>query len=113
MSDKRELKRRHIIYYLRVFDRNSGILIGHVIDITTMGMLVISENPIRVDTEFKFRMDLPTDTGTSFLDFDAVAIWCHQDVNPDFFDTGFRFMNVKVEDVEIIGRLIKLYGFNY
>ncbi len=45
-SNKRQLKRVHLIYYLRIFDNNSGNNIGHLVDITTQGIMMISEKPI-------------------------------------------------------------------
>jgi hypothetical protein len=55
----RSLKRRHLIYYLRVFDRSSGKLVGHLVDVTTQGMMLISEAPLPDEAEFELRMDLP------------------------------------------------------
>jgi len=31
--DKRQVKRVHLIYYLRIFDGNSGVNVGHLVDI--------------------------------------------------------------------------------
>ena len=50
MDDQRKLKRRHLIYYLRVFDAESGDVLGHIIDIHTEGFLLISEHPIPTGT---------------------------------------------------------------
>ena len=53
------MKRRHLIYYLRVFDSKNDSLVGHVIDITTEGIKLFNEKPIEPGKEFKFRMALP------------------------------------------------------
>ena len=111
-SEKRRLKRSHLIYYLRVFSRTSNETLGHLVDITPEGAMLISEKPIPVNTHFEFRMLLPTEIfGRTHLDFDAESLWSKRDVNPDFHDTGFRLLNVSVRDTAIISRLIDDYGF--
>ena len=56
MNEKRKLNRRHLIYYLRVFDRDTSILIGHLVDITAEGIMLISEDPIETDNIFQLKM---------------------------------------------------------
>ena len=61
IEEKRSLKRWHLIFYLRVFDQDTGALVGHVVDINTGGMMLISDNPITTDTDFDFWIDIPLD----------------------------------------------------
>lgn len=37
-EDGRTLKRRHLIFYLEVFNEDNDELLGHVVDITTKGI---------------------------------------------------------------------------
>ncbi len=111
-TEKRRLKRSHLIYYLRVFDRSNNETLGHLVDITPEGAMLISENPIPVNTQYQLRMQLPAEIfGRAYLDFDAESLWSKRDINPDFHDAGFRLMNVSVKDTAIISRLIDDYGF--
>lgn len=111
--EKRKLKRRHLIYYLRVFDQKTGQLLGRLVDITTEGIMLISEKPIEVNRTYKVRMALPTQIlRRSDMVFEAVSVWSKRDVNPDFFATGFRITGVSEEDVAVVERLIHRYGFN-
>jgi hypothetical protein len=112
MFEKRRLKRRHLIYYLRLFDRKTQQIIGHLVDITTDGIMVISENMIHENEIFELNMALPTDVvGKKDLNFMAKSIWCRKDINPDFYNTGFTLIDVKPEDVMIVERLITEFGF--
>jgi len=111
-DDRRKTQRKYLIYYLRVFDQNTGNLVGHIVDISPEGVMLISESPIEVDMVFQFRMDLPTDTGKTHADFSARSIWCQRDANPDFYDTGFHLLEIEEGDVSAIEQLIRLYGFN-
>ena len=113
MENKRKLKRRHLIYYLRVFDQSNGQLIGHLVDITKEGLMLISEQPLITDKEYKFRMVLPTEIlSRAEVNYTATVIWCKKDVNPDFYATGFRLSDISTDDIVIIESLIHRYGFN-
>lgn len=112
-SEKRILKRRHLIYYLRVFDRVTGQLLGHLVDITPEGVMLISEQPLATDATYALKLDLPADTfGKETVEFEARALWSRPDVNPSFHDTGFQMLTVAEADERVIRRLITEYGFH-
>ena len=112
MLERRKLKRRHLIYYLRVFDRNNDRLVGHVVDITGEGAMLISEEPIETDTVFQSRMVLPEGIeGSREIAFDAKSVWCKKDTNPNYYATGFQLLNAAPKDVDTIERLIVDFGF--
>lgn len=113
LEDRRKLKRRHLIYYLRVFERGTGRLLGHLVDISTEGLMLLSEEPIETDQVFYFRMNLPTEIRSSaHVTFNARSIWCKPDNSPDFYATGFNFEEVTTEDIRVIEKLIETYGLN-
>ena len=45
-SDVRAYKRRHLIYYLEVYDDETGDLLGHLVDITLQGLKLTSKKEI-------------------------------------------------------------------
>ncbi len=115
MSDEeRTLRRRHLIFYLEVFDVESGDLVGHVVDITTKGVKLVSREPLETGKDFKLRMALPEGYFTQKeLEFEAKSLWCTNDVNPDFFDTGFEFSDtIDSQAADVILTLIEDLGFN-
>lgn len=112
MAEKRKDKRRNIIYYLRVFDRNTDQLVGQLVDITTSGMKLVSETPIESDAVFQLRMVLPEEIGQKKeIGFDVKSMWCKRDVNPNFFSIGFEFEDISTEDIKIIQNLIYEFSF--
>jgi hypothetical protein len=112
MNEKRELKRRHLIYYLRVFDRNTDQLLGHLVNITSQGIMLISEEPLAVDMIFQLRMKLPSAmVEYESLDFDAKSVWNGKDSNPNFYDTGLQLIDVAADKIAIIEDLIERFGF--
>ena len=112
MENKRNLKRRHLIYYLRVFDQKTKKPIGHLVDVTPEGIMVISEQPIITDIVFQLELILPVAyLGIEKLEFVARSVWCRQDVNPDFYDTGFQLLEVSREHFSVVETLIDEFGF--
>jgi len=105
--ERRKLQRRQLIYYLRVFDRDTGELLGHLVDITTEGVMLISEAPLQTGKVFHLKMRLPEQmSGSKEIAFDAVSKWSKKDINPDFYDTGFQFVDIRAENKEFIEDLI-------
>lgn len=112
MKERRRLKRRHLSYSLRVFDRNTDELFGHLVDITSEGVMFISENPIEEEVTFHLKMTLPPEfSGGNQLEFSARCMWCRKDVNPDFYATGFQLIDVSKDHFAIVERLIEEFGF--
>ena len=112
MLEKRKFKRRHLIYYLRVFDRNTDILIGHMVDITQDGIRLIGEHPVDIGKIFMLKMVLPSEIlGRDRLHFDALCVRCQKDINPDFYDIAFQLLNVSRKHLLVIEQLVDDLGF--
>ncbi len=112
MANKRRLKRRDLIYYLSIFDRNTNQFVGQLVNITTEGIMLIAENPVKPNLCFEFRMVLPEKIdGRDEILFDAKSLWCKKDVNPSFYDVGFQIEKVELKDVERIQSLIHEFSF--
>lgn len=103
MDERRKQKRRNSIFYIKVYDKETGKIVGRLVDITTGGMMLVSEKPIKIGTVSEFRMPLPEkirDIGE--ISFDARAVWSGPDINDDFIDTGFAFVKPSYETVDLI-----------
>ncbi len=109
--EKRKLKRRHLIYYLRVFDGLSSRVVGHVVDISSNGLMLISDEPIAVHEEYRLRMRFPgVISSQEELIFDASCRWCRQDENPAFYVAGFQIRDLLSEEARFIQSLIDEFG---
>jgi len=103
MEERRKHKRRHSIFYIKVYDEETGKMAGRLVDITTGGMMLVSEEPIEVGTISRFKMPLPEkirDIGE--ISFKARSVWNGPDINDDFFDTGFQFIEPSFETIDLI-----------
>lgn len=112
-TDLRKYERRHLVFYLRVFDGMGSKVIGHIVDISAQGLMLISDNPVPVNEDYRLRMRLPAEiVDKDEILIDATSRWCKQDVNPDFYITGFQIHELTPEIEKYILCLIDDFSFN-
>ncbi len=113
MAKSRVLERRHLIYYLEVYDLETARQLGHLVDITTRGIKLVSKEKIPLKQTFILKLMLPTGYFKEReIHFEAQSLWSSNDVNPDFFDTGFEVTSLSTEERKIMRRLVEQIGFN-
>lgn len=113
MKEKRKLKRRHLIFFLRIFETTHDRLIGYLVDVTTQGIKIMSEEPIKVGCLHRFKILIDAwDENNKFLYFDAYSRWSQQNLKTDFYDTGFELMNMSPENLKAIEKIIDELGLN-
>ena len=112
MRDKRKLKRRHLIYYLHVQERASGTIIGYLVDISTEGIMIMSEDPIAVGTVLELKIMLESEmSAKQYLYFDAKALRCEKSINGTSYDIGCQLLHLSPEDFREIEMIIDEIGF--
>jgi hypothetical protein len=112
MPDRRKTKRKYLMFYTRVFDVQTGELLGHLVDLTPQGAMLISEHAVPAGQDFRLKMELsPEVAAQPYVEFDAHSLWCQQDVNPQFYNTGFNFLSIAPESIAIVERIVEAYGF--
>ncbi|RKX24921.1 MAG: hypothetical protein DRP47_10645 [Candidatus Zixiibacteriota bacterium] len=110
--EERTLRRKKLITYPGVFDRNTNQLLGRVLDITTEGVRIINKEPIKADQSFNLRMTLPSSIlGNDEITFDACSVWSDRDINPDYYSTGFNVTEIADRDVRRIESLVREFSF--
>ncbi|MFA6498504.1 MAG: PilZ domain-containing protein [Desulfurivibrionaceae bacterium] len=112
-EETRSLKRRHLVYYLEVYDDDANELLGHLVDLTTTGLKLVSKKRIPTNRNYKLRMMLPEGYfSQKDLYFEAKSMWSSNDINPDFYDTGFAAPKLDPKAQEIILDLVSQISFN-
>lgn len=107
-DEKRKVARRHLVFYLRVFDGMSNRVLGHLADISTRGAMLISDVPITENQEYRLRMRLPREiAGKDEILLQATSRWCKRDTNPDFYVSGFRIKGLDPDHEESIRQLVE------
>lgn len=112
MEERRRFKRRYLAFYSRVFDLDSHELLGHVVDLTPQGLMLLSESSLPTDTAFRLQIELPDAFASKpAVVFGALSKWCQADIDPRFFNTGFQLSDIDPADVAIIENIVQTYGF--
>lgn len=110
-SEQRRLNRIHIVYYLRVFDAD-GRLLGHVGDVSPDGMRVIGEHALDAGRTLDLHMEFPlSGHRREWVALRAECRWSRRDVNPDFYNSGFRLIDPSAAAVARIRELIDEFSF--
>ena len=111
-DERRNSKRRHLIYYLKMYDIDGDSLLGNLLDINDKGLMLVSEIPIETDKEYHLKLVLPKPVlKKDDISFRARSLWCQKDVNPDLFAAGFQFTQITEEDQVVIKSLVRKHGF--
>jgi PilZ domain len=110
--DMRQVGRRYLMFYLRVYDGMSNKILGHLVDISEKGVMLICDEAIPVNAAYRLRMRLPTQMKErSELLFNAVCKWSRVDANPDFCLAGFFIEELEPINRDLITSLIEDFGY--
>ena len=114
MQDQRTVRRRHLIFYMRVFNYQTQQILGYVADISWDGLMLVSEEPIALQQTYQLAMRLPSSLSDTPEDWviEATSKWSRNDVNPMFYDTGFHIAKADKAHIMQVESLIRTYGFN-
>jgi hypothetical protein len=111
-KEKRQVERKYLVFYLRVFDCLSAKVLGHVVNISSKGLMLLSDNAIPVNQEYQLKMQLPSEVSDlGEIIFNAVSCWCKQDRNPDFYVAGFKIHDLNESGKNDVLHLIDDFGF--
>jgi hypothetical protein len=111
VENKRKLKRRALVYNLKIYDAETDSLVGRVIDVSAEGLKITGTAGIVADTRSELVMELPEPiSGKKKIRFSAQAKWCRPDINPRFTATGMEFLTLSPENQQIIISLMARYA---
>jgi len=107
MQNRRQCKRRQLIYHLPVIEVKSGVKLGYLADITAEGMQLISESKYVADSIHVVRIE-----GVSgcfedeSITMEILIRWCKRDLNGRTWVVGCSICDKNGRDVERIIKLI-------
>lgn len=112
-GEQRRGKREQSIYYLQVTDRGGSRTLGRLVDLTTEGMMLVSEEPLVPENNYGLQITLPREiAGATEVEFEAQCRWCRQAANPDYFDVGLQVLDISVSHLSRLELLIKYFSFS-
>ena len=112
MTKERVPPRRYCKVYLQTSDNMTGKFIGHLVNLTTRGLMLISEEPLDTGLLYNLKIDFPTEVaGVKNVVVEATGRWCKEDANPGFYNTGFELENTSSENIQLIESVIDTFCF--
>ncbi|KTC63594.1 pilus assembly protein PilZ [Pseudomonas fluorescens ABAC62] len=112
MFTNRRIERHQLPYFLQVFNRLTDKPIGYLGNISGDGLMLISELPMMVDADFELCMKIPRADGTlHVVDLTATCLWSQEDVNPQYYDSGFGLLQAPKEYGQLVKALLTYFSF--
>ncbi len=113
MKENRKQPRKSLVSYSQVFDLYGGRLLGYLADINLLGTMVIGQKPIEEDTSLTLQIEVPELESVSVkrLTVPARAVWCQEDLSPEYFNIGFEFKEMNPAQEKVIQAIIDTYEF--
>jgi PilZ domain len=109
--ERRQYERNDLRFFARVYNRKLGRLIGYLVNITPMGVMVVSEKPIDPGASVGLRIELPESIAdTPHLDLDAKCVWSRMDSESTFFELGFKLREIRDDQAHSIEQIVNRYG---
>ncbi len=103
MSDKRDSIRRDATDPLLVYDIETNLPIGQVINLSDRGFKLMSEQPMETSRVYNCRMPIPENiTDKDEIRFFAECRWCRQNEETTWYDSGYYLRKIAPGDLKII-----------
>ncbi|MDY7531207.1 PilZ domain-containing protein [Pseudomonas sp. Bout1] len=113
MFIERRIERHQLPCFLQVFNRLTDKPIGYLGNVSEQGLMLISQLPMMVDVEFQLRLKIPGGKGeVHAVDLTANCLWCHEDINPQHYDSGFSVLHAPAEYAQVISALWDYFSFD-
>ena len=113
MQERRKETRKNLMAYTQVFDLYGGFLLGYLSDLTLKGSMLICDRTVEEGLELTLGIELPElpNIKETRITIPARALWCQQDISPEFYNVGFEFNDVTDEQKQVIQAIIENYEF--
>jgi hypothetical protein len=113
MQERRKEQRKTLMAYTQVFNLYGGYLLGYLADLHLQGAMVIASKAIEDQLDLTLAIELPDlpDIKASRMTVPARAVWCKEDISPEFFNIGFEFKELPADQKKVIQAIMDNYEF--
>jgi len=114
MSVQRKESRKKLMAFTPVYELLHKTLLGYVGDLTPQGVMVIGEKAVEAGKQLTLGIDFPEslpEMPARRISISARAAWCRNDDSPHYFNIGFEFVDVSLENARIIEAILERYQF--
>ncbi|MBL1432805.1 MAG: PilZ domain-containing protein [Gammaproteobacteria bacterium] len=111
-DDRRDMKRRHLIYNLAVLKVETDEEIGRLADISTEGLMIASpaKQPLHERMTLTFALPESCQRFENVV-FEAEARWHKDDANPEYELTGYQIIDPGADYKMLCKLLVRQIGF--
>ncbi|MDR2406434.1 MAG: PilZ domain-containing protein [Deltaproteobacteria bacterium] len=113
LSEKRNLERRELIYYLKVRDLATDKELGRMVDIHRMGLLLMGDKKLTPDKEYTIAIEMPKammDQGIKNVTLKSKVMWARPSKTTSFSESGLQFVEPEAEAQRTIEKLIEFFA---
>jgi len=102
-SDLRKTLRKEIATRLAVVDVNTGHMIGDLANISSDGFMVLSREPVPMNSVFQLSLALPKAIqGVDTAYFGAESLWSNPTDDGEHYWIGFHIIDISKQDDEVL-----------
>lgn len=108
--EARRYPRKKMFREMIVFDRETGLNVGRLLNISVDGFKLFTRQPVEEGKELALSMVLPEQIGgVNTMSFEARNVWCHEQEKKNEFHAGFQLLQLNDTNRNIIETLIERY----
>jgi len=110
--ERRSVFRKRVILYMRVVNDDTGEILGHMTDISTIGFRLDTVIALPLNKDYYIRFELTPDIANiPYIVFIAQTRWCAIDnVLPNHYHVGFRLKEIMPDDLKVFIRIFEEFG---
>lgn len=112
MSERRKRFRKPTLHFIKVVHQDTSESFGRLVNVTTEGMLVVTERAYDKGSIHQVRLILPRVIhDRPALDCEVEVRWCRPDGNPNYYSVGLQFLNLNHDDTMVIQEAFSRFHF--
>ena len=111
MSIERRTNKRFSVVNLSLFNRETDVEIGQVINLSEGGLFVVSSMGMGKGQDLELRIPFDNEGQEINFDVNATVAWCtRESIKDEIYNIGMEFSAHSKEQYGFLKQMIRLYG---
>jgi hypothetical protein len=113
--EQRKTERKKLSTFTPVYDSRQHALLGYLGDLTVQGARLVGDQFMETGHELTLMIDFPAtaELPARRVILPARVIWCQQETNAKYFNTGFEFQQMDSPSKTVIEAVLERYQFRH
>ena len=114
MANNRVANRTNTLFHSKMFDAQSGDLLGYTVDVSDTGIRLMADSALEPGQVLETRLELPQEIlGRDSINMKLEVRWCREDTNPDYMAIGLEFVETSRELYAVIKSIQDVFCFGH